>query len=202
MSWEIFHQVPARACLCLVLRPQTLTADHVTDLSNVHLCLFHKWIQLCAIIGWWAPEHLPATCLKTHPHTRNMCVHMHRTKWIPKHLGLNNYKADYHNLVEGNIHFIKSWNFLKKVKCITTVQMKHGGAAEIRWQTNHNEGSECDQYRLSYLVISGRSQWKYTIITTRDAQMHELNISIDKYWYLSVQWHIVLTEKTVFSPSL
>lgn len=29
-------------------------------------------MQLCAIIGWWVPKHLPATCLKTHPHTRNV----------------------------------------------------------------------------------------------------------------------------------
>lgn len=32
-------------------------------------------MQLCAIICWRVLEHLPATCLQTHPHATNLCIH-------------------------------------------------------------------------------------------------------------------------------
>lgn len=36
----------------------------------------HKWMQLCAITGWWVPEHSPATHLKNTPtHKKHVCTH-------------------------------------------------------------------------------------------------------------------------------
>lgn len=147
MSWKIFHQVPTRVCLSWILRQQTVAAEHATDLTNVHLCLFHKWIQLCAIIGWWVPEHLAATCLKTHPHTRNMCVctwagpieypttltsraEQLQRRWSQSQYG----QVQYSVWKSCNFFF---FFFLKKVKCIRTLQMKHCDATEIPWPTNH-----------------------------------------------------------------
>lgn len=52
-------------------------ARRVSQISLMFI-VARKWMQLCAIIGWWVPEHSPATRLKNTPTRKiHVCTHAH-----------------------------------------------------------------------------------------------------------------------------